>query len=129
MRPKRFLIKSKKIFQNRFHLNTTPLMILITGQSCKSGRAFRVGFGPKVDKNFGLNSGLRRTFGLGAQTYKQNNLATILNFSDLTLLWVFLGHDLGFKLVLGLRSGLYFRMGFRPELVGPFTILLQAKQT
>ena len=31
-------------------------------QSCKSGRAFRVGLGPKVDKNFGLNSGLRRTF-------------------------------------------------------------------
>ena len=31
-------------------------------QSCKSGRAFRAGFGPKFDKNFGLNSGLRRTF-------------------------------------------------------------------
>ena len=31
-------------------------------QSCKSGRAFRVGFGPKVDKNFGLNLGLRRIF-------------------------------------------------------------------
>ena len=31
-------------------------------QSCKSGRAFRVGFGLKVDKNFGLNSGLRRTY-------------------------------------------------------------------
>ena len=29
--------------------------------SCKSGRAFWVGFRPKVDKNFGLNSGLRRT--------------------------------------------------------------------
>ena len=36
-------------------------------QSCKSGRAFRVGFGfggfgLKVDKNFGLDSCLRRTF-------------------------------------------------------------------
>ena len=31
-------------------------------KSCKSGRAFRVGFGPKVGKNFGLNSGLRRAF-------------------------------------------------------------------
>ena len=31
-------------------------------QSCKSGRGFRVGFGPKVDKNFGLNLGLRRAF-------------------------------------------------------------------
>ena len=35
---------------------------LLFAQSCKSGRAFRVGFGPKVDKNFGLNSGLRRAF-------------------------------------------------------------------
>ena len=32
------------------------------GQSCKSSRAFRVGFGPKVDKIFGLISGLKRTF-------------------------------------------------------------------
>ena len=31
-------------------------------QNCKSGRAFRVGFGPKVDKSFGLNSDLRLTF-------------------------------------------------------------------
>ena len=31
-------------------------------QSCKSGMAFRVGFGPKVDQNFGLNWNLRRTF-------------------------------------------------------------------
>ena len=40
------------------------LMLLkrITDLSSKSGGAFRVGFGPKVDKNFGLNSGLRRAF-------------------------------------------------------------------
>ena len=31
-------------------------------QSCKLGGAFRVGFGPKVDKNFELNLGLRPTF-------------------------------------------------------------------
>ena len=31
-------------------------------QSCKSARAFRVGFGPTIDENFGLTSGLRRTF-------------------------------------------------------------------
>ena len=31
-------------------------------QSCKSGRTFWAGFGPKVDNNFGLHSGLRRTF-------------------------------------------------------------------
>ena len=37
---------------------------LNVNQSCKSGRAFRVGFGPKVHKNVELNSGLRRTFSL-----------------------------------------------------------------
>ena len=31
-------------------------------QSCKSGRAFPIGFGPNVDNNFGANSGLKRTF-------------------------------------------------------------------
>ena len=44
----------------------------------------RAGFVPKVDTNFGLNSDLRPTFVLGAQKYNQNNLATLLNFSDLT---------------------------------------------
>ena len=33
-------------------------------QSCKSGGVFWVGFGPQVDQNFGLNSGLRRAFSL-----------------------------------------------------------------
>ena len=56
----------------------------ITTLTCTSGRAFRNGFGPRVDKNFGLNSGLRRTFVLGAQKYNQNNLAILLNFSHLT---------------------------------------------
>ena len=37
-------------------LNISP------AQSCKSGRAFRVGFGHKVDKSFGLNSDMRGTF-------------------------------------------------------------------
>ena len=53
---------------------------------CQSGRSFRVGlgFGPKVDQNFGLNLGLRRTYVVsGAQKYDQNNLATLPNFSDL----------------------------------------------
>ena len=31
-------------------------------QTCKSGQAFRIGFGPKVDKNFGLDLGQRRSF-------------------------------------------------------------------
>ena len=53
-------------------------------QSCKFGRAFQVGFGPKVDKNFGLNS-RDELFILGAQKSNQNNLATLLNFLDLYL--------------------------------------------
>ena len=44
-----------------------------------------LGFGScksKVDKNFGLNSGLRRAFlSLGSQKYNQNNLAALLNSS------------------------------------------------
>ena len=55
-------------------------------QSGKSGRAFSVGFWPKFDKNFEPNLGLRRAFVLGAQKYNQNDLATLLNFSDLTKL-------------------------------------------
>ena len=31
-------------------------------QSCKLGRAFQVGLGPEVDKNFGLKLGFRRAF-------------------------------------------------------------------
>ena len=62
-----------------------PVKLDTVLQSCKLGRAFRVGFRPRVDKNFGLYSGLRRTFCLiGAQKYNQNNMATLLNFSDLT---------------------------------------------
>ena len=53
-------------------------------QSCTTSRAFRVGFGPKVGKNFGDNSGLKHTFRLRCTTHNQNNLATLLNFSDLT---------------------------------------------
>ena len=41
------------------------LKIRSSAQSGKSGRAFRVGFGPAVDKNFGLNSALRCAFCLG----------------------------------------------------------------
>ena len=76
-------------------------------QSCKLGRAFRVGLGPKVDKNLGLNSGLRRAFVLGAQKYNQNNLIdSIAKFFKPNLTFVFFGHDLGFKLVFGFGPGL-----------------------
>ena len=49
-----------KLLSNDYFLIQTLAII----QNCKSGRAFRVefGFGPKVDKNFGLNSGPRHTF-------------------------------------------------------------------
>ena len=108
-----------------------------THQSCKSGRAFRVGFG------FGPGSGLKLTkiLGLiwawdlirvfGSQKFNQNNLATLLSFSDLIQLSGFFGLDLGFKLLFGFGpgSGLYYpvRAGFRPELVGPFTTLKHTK--
>ena len=52
-------------------------------QSCKSGRAFRIGFGPKVDKNFGLIRAWDVLFVLGEHKYNWNNLATLVNFSDL----------------------------------------------
>ena len=52
-------------------------------QSCKSGRAFRVGFGLKVDKILGIIRARDGLFVLGAQKYNQNNLATLLNFSHL----------------------------------------------
>ena len=45
-------------------------------------------------------------FVLGAQKYNQNNLTTLLNFSDQPQLSGFFGHELGFKLVFGL--GLIF---------------------
>ena len=51
-------------------------------QSCKSSRAFQVGFGPQVDKISGLFRVLDVLFALGAQKYNQNNLTTLLNFSD-----------------------------------------------
>ena len=60
----------------------------------KIGPAFESGLGPKVDKNFGLKSGLRRTaflFFFGVPKYNQNNLATLLNFSHLIKLSGFLG--------------------------------------
>ena len=62
---------------------------MLSVQSCKSGRAFRVGFelGPGSGLKLIQISGLSRTwnvlFALGAQKYDQNNLAKSLNFSDL----------------------------------------------
>ena len=50
-----------------------------TRQICKSGRAFRIGFGPKVDKILGLIWASDVLFVLGAQKYNQKNLATLLN--------------------------------------------------
>ena len=59
-------------------------------QSCKSRRAFQVefGLGPGLGLKLAKISGLIRAwevlFVLGEQKYNQNNLATLLNFSDLT---------------------------------------------
>ena len=60
-------------------------------QSYKSGRAFRVGFGPKVDKNSRLIRAWDVLFVLGAQKYNQNNLATLLNFQTQLNFLFFLG--------------------------------------
>ena len=43
-------------------LDIVVIALYWSRHSCKSGRAFRVEFGPKVDKILGLDSGLRRTF-------------------------------------------------------------------
>ena len=53
-------------------------------QSFKSGRAFRAGFGPKINKISGLIWARDVLFVLDAQKDIQTNLATLLNFSDLT---------------------------------------------
>ena len=93
---------------------------------------FGSGSGLKLTKISGLCWAWYVLFVLGAQKYNQNNLATLLNFSDLIKLSGFFGHDLIFKLVFvfGMDSGLYFRVraGFGPELVGPFTTLLYTVQ-
>ena len=59
-------------------------------QSCKSGRAFLIGFGPEVEKISGLIRAWDALFVLGAQKYNQNNLATLLNFTELTFVMVML---------------------------------------
>ena len=53
-------------------------------QELQVGPAFRVRFGPKVDKISGLIRAWDVLFVLGAQKYNQNNLATLLNSSDVT---------------------------------------------
>ena len=53
-------------------------------------------------------------FVLDVQKYNQNNLVTLLNFSNLTELSGFFEYDLGFKLVFG----------FGPDLVGSFKTLI-----
>ena len=91
---------------------------------------FGSGSGLKLTKISGLIRAQDVLFVLSAQKYNQNNLAIMLNFSDLTWLSGFFGHDLGFKSVFGfgLGSGLNFLVwaGFEPELVGPFTTLSQS---
>ena len=62
------VIKAIKLFMEGKIIeiqNDNKVNVIATSyQSCKSGLASRAefGFGPKVEKNFGLNSGLRRAF-------------------------------------------------------------------
>ena len=54
-------------------LTNVKLLNKVLAPEFKSGRAFRIGFGPKVDKNFGLNSGRDILFVLGAQKYNRSS--------------------------------------------------------
>ena len=79
-----------------FSINFPPIFFYImkrywlyTEQSCKSGRAFQVGFRSGSGLKLTKISCLFRAwdvllFVLGAQKYNQNNLATMLDFLDLT---------------------------------------------
>ena len=63
-------VLSLDAFESGMHrsdfINSARLLkIRSTTQSGKSGQAFRIRFGPEVDKKFGLNSGLKRAFCLG----------------------------------------------------------------
>ena len=60
-------------------------------QSCESGRAFRVGFWPKVDKISGLIGAWNVLFVLDAQKYNQNYLAITLTFFRRNLTLIFSG--------------------------------------
>ena len=97
------------------------------GRFGSSSERFGPGLGLKLTKISVLIWAWDVFFVLGAQKCNQNKFATLLNFSDLTWLSVFFGHDLGFRLVFGFGPGssLYFRIraGFGPGLVGPFTTL------
>ena len=55
----------------------------------------------KLTKISGLSRALGVLFFFGVPIYNQNNLATLLNFSDLIKLSRFFGHDSDFKLVFG----------------------------
>ena len=74
-------------------------------QSCESGRAFQVGLWPKFDKISGLIGAWNVLFVLDAQKYNQNYLAITLTFFKRNLTFIFFGHDLGFKLVVGFGPG------------------------
>ena len=79
-------------------------------QSCKSGRAFRVGFGLKIDKNSGLIRVWDVVFVLGAQKYNQNNLAKTLTVFRPHLTFTFF--QAWFGLQISLRVGAGFGLIF-----------------
>ena len=70
-------------------------------QNCKSGRAFRVRFGPKVAKIMCVIRGWNVLFVLRAQKYNKKNSAITLSFFKPNLTFGFFGYDLGFKIVFG----------------------------
>ena len=89
-----FFYKILEICKNSFYTVTIDVLfyekylaVSSFAQSCKSGRAFRVGFGPgsglKLTKISGFIRASDVLFVLDAQKYNQSNLARLLNFSAL----------------------------------------------
>ena len=80
----------------------------------------QVGFGPKVDKNFGFNSGLRRSFCLRCTKIKSKKLCNIAKFFRPNLTFGFFRARFGLQISFRVRAYIF---GFGPKLVGPFTTL------
>ena len=94
---------------------------MYTLQNCKSARTFRRGFGPKVDKNVVLSSGLRRTFCFRCTKILSKQFSNIAKFfkpnSKFGYFWACFGLQIIFRV----------RAGFGSELVGPFTTLIRLR--
>ena len=83
----------------------------------------------KLIKILGLSPAIGVLFFFGVPKYNQNNLATLLNFSDLIKLSGFFGHDSDFKLVFGFGLIFEFWPGSGLKIIGPFTTLTYVQKS